>query len=201
MFTRNKTTALGASLLSVAVLMSGCSSESGGVSIDPAAVETFTPVTQSPVDVSDASIVASAVKVSGGNITRSGGDFSFPEINDTNGALSMTIPGGPLPTFAARRTVSSGGGQTIGYGDAVILKYDMFAWSSGELVESSSLFEEAHTVKAGVADDFPIPEYLANSLLGRSLGDTVQVVLPVGTEDLPTYLNADDAYVILVELM
>jgi len=68
MFTRNKTTALGASLLSVAVLMSGCSSESGGVSTDPAAVETFTPVTQSPVDVSDASIVASAVKVSGGNI-------------------------------------------------------------------------------------------------------------------------------------
>lgn len=200
MFTSNKMTVLGASLLSVAVVVGGCSSEVS-VSPDQQGVDTFVPETQAAVDVSDASIVASAVKVSGGNITRTADDFTFPEITTENGSVSMSIPGGPLPTFAARRTISSGGGQTIGYGDSVILKYDMFAWSDGTLVESSSLFDEAHTVKAGVSDEFPIPEYLANSLLGRSLGDTVQVVLPVGTEDLPSYLDNQDAYVLLVELM
>ena len=46
-----------------------------------------------------------------------------------------------------------------------------------------------------------MPEYLAKSLLGRSLGDTLQVVLPVGTEDLPDYLDPEDAYVLLVELL
>ncbi len=200
MFKGNKKTVMGASLISVAVVMSGCGGEVS-VSPDEGSVNTVAPITQTAVDVSDASIVASAVKVSGGNITRSGGDFSFPEISNDSGSVSMTIPAGPLPTFAARRTVSTGGGQTIGYGDSVILKYDMFAWSNGELVDSSSLFDEAHTVKAGVSDEYPIPEYLASSLLGRSLGDTVQVVLPVGTEDLPPYLDNSDAYVLLVELM
>lgn len=153
------------------------------------------------IDLSDASLVTEASKVSGSALARTGRGFSFPSVNVQNGAMSMVIPNGELPKFPARRTIVSGTGQTIEFGDAVTLKYDMFAWSDGTLVESSSLFEEAHTVQGGISDDFPIPEYLAKSLLGRRLGDTIQVVLPVGTADLPPYLDANDAYILMVELL
>lgn len=208
---RNKSTILGTSLLAVAILISGCgsggsggsvaSAEASGTGTPGAGSVATTPEVQSPIDVSQATLVTAATKVSGGIISRSATDFSFPEVNNQGGGLSMTIPNGPPPAFPARRTVSTGNGQKIGFGDTVILKYDMFSWASGLLVESSSQFEEAHTVQGGVSDDFPIPEYVAKSLLGRSLGDTVQIVLPVGTEDLPDYLDPADAYVLLVEML
>lgn len=198
MLHKRKSVSLSAGLVVLSVLVTSCGGGSGGTTISP---DETVAMVENTIDVSDASIVSAASKISGGTFRRSGSDFSFPEISSLNGSLSMTIPAGPLPAFPARRTVSAGTGQVIEFGDPVTLKYDMFAWSDGELVESSSLFEEAHVVQGGVSDDFPIPEYLAKSLLGRSIGDTIQVVLPVGTEDLPAYLDPEDAYVLLVELL
>lgn len=202
-FARSTKLGVGAAVLS-ALLVSCGGGGGGGVVVDgtgsQAPVTNNTSGTNS-IDVSDASLVTEATKVSGNASARTGRGFSFPSISVQDGSMSMVIPNGELPKFAARRTVISGTGQTIEFGDAVTLKYDMFAWSSGELVESSSLFEEAHTVQGGISDDFPIPEYLAKSLLGRRLGDTIQVVLPVGTADLPVYLDASDAYVLMVELL
>ena len=63
------------------------------------------------------------------------------------------------------------------------------------------MFEEIITVDAGVADGFPaIPEYLASSLYGRKRGDIIQVILPVGTNDIPADLDTTDAHVLVVEL-
>ena len=191
----NKIALLGTTVVALTMLVAGCD---GGTSIGDGGA---TPEVQTSIDVSEATMVTDAVKLSGGLVERSGGDFSFPEISDNNGTLSMTIPNGPPPEFAARRTIASGSGAVIGFGDPVILKYDMFSWSSGTLVESSSQFDIAHTVKGGVSDEYPIPEYLAKSLLGRSIGAKLQVVLPAGTEDLPPYLDQEDAYVLLVELL
>ena len=193
-----KTTTASVGLIVLAGLLAGCG---GGSSGDSAKSGESQARVENPINVADASIVGSAAKVSGGITRKSGRDFVFPEIVSQDGSVSMTIPAGPLPAFPARRTVIQGAGQTVEFGDPVTLKYDMFAWSDGELVESSSLFDEAHIVRGGVSDDFPIPDYLAKSLLGRSLGDTIQVVLPVGTEDLPDYLDKNDAYVLLVELL
>jgi len=193
-------------MIALSVLLAGCGGGSGGgvAIVEPdntTQVPDSAQASPTAIDVTDASIVTQASKASAGITARSGSGFSFPSVTSYNGEMSMVIPAGPLPQFPARRTVVNGTGQTIEFGDAVTLKYDMFAWSDGALVESSSLFEEAHTVKAGVSDDFPIPEYLAKSLLGRKLGDTVQVVLPVGTADLPAYLDPENAYVLLVELL
>ena len=201
-FVRTTQLGLGAAVLSA--LLVSCGGGGGGgvvVGTDSQAPVTNTNTGTNSIDVSEASLVTEATKVSGNASARTGRGFSFPSISIQDGAMSMVIPNGELPKFGARRTVLSGTGQTIEFGDAVTLKYDMFAWSSGELVESSSLFEEAHTVQGGISDDFPIPEYLAKSLLGRRLGDTIQVVLPVGTPDLPVYLDANDAYVLMVELL
>lgn len=203
MLYKKKSITINAGLIAMATLLSACG---GGTSVSDSSGQTSQqPEASNPntnaVDVSDASIVSEAAKVYGGTVRKSGNDFSFPETSSGNGSISMTIPAGPLPVFPARRTITDGDGAVIGFGDPVILKYDMFAWSTGELVESSSQFEEAHTVQGGVSDKFPIPEYLAKSLLGRSIGDTLQIVLPVGTEDLPAYLDPTDAYVLLVELL
>lgn len=223
-----KTLSAGSTLFAVSLVLSGCGDSSSGgstevtdtnpVATTPGATnpvattpdattpDTTTPVATTPevtnpIDVSDASLLASVSKTTGGATNDNAADFKFPAIDAANGGFSMVIPGSPAPEFAARRTIVEGGGQTIGFGQPVILKYDMFSWTDGSLVDSSSQFAEAHTVTAGVTDDFPIPEYIAKSFLGRSLGDVVQVVIPKGTEDLPDYLDKNDAYVLVMEMM
>jgi len=215
MFKYKRSTAINAGFIALSILLASCGGGSSGGGdmqiVDPATdsntgTNTQTPIVgsqtgNSAINVDQASIVTEASKASSGITARTGSGFNFPTISTQGGGMTMTIPGGPLPNFPARRTIVNGTGQTIEFGDAVTLKYDMFAWSNGQLVESSNSFLEAHTVKAGISDDFPIPEYLAKSLLGRRLGDTVQVVLPVGTPDLPDYLDSNDAFVLLVELL
>jgi len=221
---RIKSTTLNTGIILLSALLASCGGGSGdsmptdtgnnpvdggqtitpvGNTPDVAGGGTSTPTQSGPstIDLTDASLITSATKAETAITARSGQGFSFPAIDMQNGQIQMTIPGGELPKFPARRTVSEGTGPIIEFGDPVTLKYDMFAWSNGELVESSSLFEEAHTVKGGVSDEFPIPAYLAKSLLGRNLGDTIQVVLPAGTTDLPAYLDQEDAYVLVLELL
>jgi hypothetical protein len=214
-----RSTALKVSAVALSVLLASCGGGGGGAAVapttttaptttpdtggaeNPPVVDIVTPAGPSTIDVTNASLVTEATKAAAGITARSGAGFSFPDITMQGDNVSMTIPGGSLPRFPARRTVSDGPGQIIGFGDPVTLKYDMFAWSTGELVESSNLFDEAITVRGGVTDEFPIPEYLSKSLVGRKLGDTIQVVFPVGIPDLPAYLDANDAYVLLVELL
>lgn len=165
---------------------------------EPTEPEETSPPVITPVDTTAAAIIAEAAK-SGTSTGSADTDFNFPEITPSADGLSMTIPDGALPEFGARRTLISGTGQSIEFGDAVVLKYDMFSWTNGALVESSSQLEGPYAVSAGVSDN--IPEYLAKSLLGRRLGETMQIVFPVGMEDLPDYMDPNDAYVLVVELL
>ena len=125
-------------------------------------------------------------------------DFSFPLVTDNNGSISVS-PTGPVPVFSARRTLAAGAGETIEFGDPVVLRYSMYAWSTGALVESSDDFEDAITIRAGFAGNSP--EYLSNSLLGRNIGARVQVVLEAGTEDLPGGFDPNDAYIVVADLL
>ena len=186
-----------AAAIASALWLTGCGGNSTGGSIEPI----NQPLVQTPVDVSQASIIASATKNTGGEINNTGTDYRLPVVMNDNGSMSMVIPAGPAPQIPARRTVASVGGTTLNFGDPVVLKYDMFSWNNGTLVDSSAQYDEAYTVRSGVSDELPIPEYLAKSLLGRSLGDTIQVVLPVGTQDLPSELDSEDAYVLIVTLL
>lgn len=126
-------------------------------------------------------------------------DFSFPEVAEANGGFELTIPDGPAPEFPARRELAAGTGSTIGFGDPVVLKYSMFSWSTGELVESTDDFDQAFSVDAGLSQG--IPEYLSSSLPGRNVGDRLQLVFNAGMEDLPSYLDNTDAYVLVVDLL
>ena len=126
-------------------------------------------------------------------------DFTFPEVSEADGQISVNIPEGPVPDFSARRTLASGTGELIEYGDPVVLNYKMFSWSTGDLVESSDTLDEAVALQAGVTAG--VPEYLSKSLLGRNIGDKLQIVFQREMEDLPSYLDKSDAYVVVVELI
>ncbi len=126
-------------------------------------------------------------------------DFRFPTVTQSANQIRVDIPEGALPEFSARRTINNGTGTTLEFGDPVVLKYEMYSWSTGEMVETSADLEEAFTVRAGVADG--VPEFLAESLLGRNIGDRVEIVFKAGLEDLPTYLDNSDAYVLVVDLI
>lgn len=126
-------------------------------------------------------------------------DFTFPAITETNGSVVVAVPEGPLPTFSARRTLSNGTGSVVSFGDPVVVRYSMYSWSSGELVETTDAFDEPITVQAGVTEG--IPDYLSKSLLGRNIGDQLQLVFEAGMSDLPEYLDNSDAYILVVNLI
>lgn len=84
-------------------------------------------------------------------------------------------------------------------GIAVVLSYQMCSLSTGELIESTTSFDEPVSVRAGVTKG--IPEHLSLSLLGRDIGDELQFVFHPGMEDLPECLGGNDAYVIVLDLI
>lgn len=131
--------------------------------------------------------------------TLSTGDFAFPAVTETAGGFDIDTPEGEAPEFSARRTVSKGTGSAIEFGDPVVISYQMYSWESGELVDSTDTLDEPLTIRAGVTNG--VPDYLTKSLLGRQVGETIQVVFESNMEDLPEYLNRDDAYVLVVSIL
>lgn len=126
-------------------------------------------------------------------------DFTFPSVNETDGTFGISAPQGNTPSFSARRTLEAGSGNTIEFNDPVVLRYEMFSWSTGELVESSNDLDEPITVRAGTSEG--TPEYLSHSLLGRKIGEKMQIIFEAGTDDLPEHLDPSDAYVVVLELI
>lgn len=152
-------------------------------------------------------VLLSACGGSGGDSSSTGGlnnaiasqDFAFPTVSETNGSFEISSPEGDAPSFPARRTVEAGSGSTVEFSDPVVIRYNMFSWTTGELVESTDDFNEPVTIRAGVTEG--VPEYLSHSLLGRKIGDTIQIIFEEGMEDLPEYLDSNDAYVLVIELI
>jgi len=126
-------------------------------------------------------------------------DFTFPDVTEVDDQFAISSPEGATPSFPARRTLQAGSGNTIEFSDPVVLRYDMFSWSTGELVESTNDFDEPLTIRAGVTEG--VPEFLSHSLLGRRIGDRIQIIFEEGMEDLPPYLDANDAYVLVIEII
>ena len=176
---------------SVLALVAACSDSNPSVAPEEVATQTPSPAGQVQSPVTQAPEQTSAPMVAN--------DFTFPQVTDTNGVVNVEIPQSPLPTFSARRTLSQGTGSVVQFGDPVVLRYSMYNWSMGELVETTDAFDEPITIEAGVTDG--VPDFLSKSLLGRNIGDRIQVVYEPGMEDLPDYLDPANAYVLVVDLL
>lgn len=136
---------------------------------------------------------------SGPNGTIVSNDFSFPAVSNVEQRSGVEKPTGAAPQFSARRTLSKGTGSPIEFGEPVVLNYNMYSWATGELVDSTDTLDEPLTVLAGVTNG--VPEYLTKSLLGRQIGDTLQLVFKQDMADLPEYLDKSDAYVLVLSLL
>lgn len=126
-------------------------------------------------------------------------EFELPNVVVQNGTSMLDERVGAKPTFPARRVLVEGVGNRIEFGDSVVLRYNLYSWTTGELVESTDDFDEPLTIRAGVSEG--VPQYLSDSLLGRNIGDTIQVVFESEMSDLPSYLDASDSYVVVVDLI
>lgn len=176
-------------LSSLIVLLSACGIDSSENSVTDNQNTDNAPTTDSSIPVTSP---AQPTELLSNN-------FTFPDASEIDGDVQVSIPSGAAPEFSARRLMGSGEGNLIGFGDPVVLRYKMYSWSSAELVEDSDTLEGPVTVRAGLIGG--VPQYLSKSLPGRRIGDQLQVVFAGGMEDLPEYLDNDDAYVLVVDLL
>ena len=167
-----------------AIVLSACSSGNSGGSGSGSGDETT---------------VTETVTETAAPVLQSG--FAFPDVQlvDGDSVGTVTVPGGDLPVFSARRTLSAGTGDVVAFGDPVQLKYSMYSWTSGALVESTNDFDEAIIINAGVTQG--VPAFLSSTVLGRNKGETVQIVYEAGMDDLPAYLDQEDAYVMVLQVL
>jgi len=169
---------------SLLALAAGCSDSNPSISPEDTAIQAPSTAGQSPGPVSPV-------------VQTPGPVAQTPAQTPAQPSTAMTES--PLPTFSARRTLSSGTGSTVQFGDPVVLRYTMYNWSMGELIENTDTFDEPVAIQAGVTSG--VPDFLSKSLLGRNIGDRIQVIFEPGMEDLPEYLDANNAYVLVVDLL
>lgn len=176
-------------LSSLIIVLSACDVDTSKISVTDNQNTTNAPTTDSSIPVTSPAQSNELVS----------NNFTFPEVSEIDGDVQVTIPSGPAPEFSARSLLKSGQGNLIGFGDPVVLKYKMYSWSTGELVENSDTLEDPVTIRAGLIGG--VPQFLSKSLPGRRIGDQLQIVFASGMEDLPEYLDKDDAYVLVVDLL
>ena len=198
----------GALIASVAIMLSACfgGGSSGTVTTVNTDTVTTPPVTTDtvatdtgPTDTVTTDATTTGSEELGSPLIQSA--FAFPDVQLSNGTdvENFSAPLGPLPEFSARRTLSAGSGDVVAFGDPVQLKYNMYSWTSGELVETTDEFDEAVIINAGIAEG--VPAFLSSSVLGRNKGEMLQIVYEAGMEDLPGYLDNSDAYVMVLEVL
>lgn len=90
-------------------------------------------------------------------------------------------------------------------GDAVSIQWKMYGLRSGELVEDSeTLFPESAAVivlGGGQGGTAEVPAAVHDALLGQRVGDKIQVVFQYDMEGIPEYLESDDAYTLVIEVL
>jgi peptidylprolyl isomerase len=127
----------------------------------------------------------------------------FPEVTyDADGAPTVTIPEGDIPTEFALSTVITGEGAEVGGGDVVIVHYHGVNWNTGEVFDSSW--------ERGAPTSFPTGGVIAgfrDGLIGQTVGSRVIIVIPPelgygpsgGTPD--GSIGATDTIVFVVDIL
>lgn len=136
-------------------------------------------------------------------ISQTGNDFSFPDLlNKGDGSWVMVIKDEPIPNKPSRRELVTGEGEVAELGDTVAIRYDMFSWSTGELVDSTrnSDAQSLDVVIGDLVSGNMVPAELNNALLNRTQGTRLQVIFPQLMPDLPQQYNAFDAYILIVDI-
>lgn len=150
-----------------------------------------------------------------------GDDYALPTvIRQDDGSMALMINDAPLPSMSSRQELEPGeGGRITRIGDRVQFRFDMFSWSTGELVASTHQMalrgdvstapvtpnpegtDSALVITLGDrVDGTQVPLVLHNALLNRREKAKLQVVFERRMNDLPSLYDSNDAYVLIVDI-
>lgn len=98
----------------------------------------------------------------------------FPSVSyDDQGAPTVTLPDGPIPTEFALATVIDGKGAVVADGNLVVVQYLGVSWTTGEVFDSSW--------QRGQPSSFPtsgVIQGFRDGLVGQKVGSRVLIVIP-----------------------
>lgn len=127
----------------------------------------------------------------------------FPGVTyDEQGAPTVTIPEGDVPSEFGLATVIQGEGAEVGGGDVVVVHYHGVNWNTGEVFDSSwERGEPASFPTGGVIPGF------RDGLIGQTVGSRVLIIIPPelgygpsgGTTD--GSIGATDTIVFVVDIL
>ena len=143
-------------------------------------------------------------------------EFEIPNAEpDGNGGYRIApAKDGSFPAVPAAKVLHSG--ETYGLeealqpaklelGDLVGIRWKMYGLRSGELVEDSDDLFDGSAVNiilgGGKGGDADVPQAMHEALKGQRVGDRVQVVFQHEMPELPEFLNSDDAYTLIVDVI
>ena len=131
------------------------------------------------------------------------GPDGFPLVDYApNGAPTVTLPDGDIPSEFALATVLEGEGPLVGAGDDVIIQYHGVNWNTGDVFDSSwERGEPAKFPAGGVIPGF------RDGLVGQNVGSRVIIIIPPelgygpagGTGD--GSIGAEDTIVFVVDIL
>ena len=127
----------------------------------------------------------------------------FPTVTYAeNGAPTVELPEGQIPTEFSVATVIEGDGVEVGGGDVVVVQYHGVNWNTGEVFDSSwERGEPASFPTNGVITGF------SDGLIGQNVGSRVIIIIPPelgygpagGTPD--GSIGATDTIVFVVDIL
>lgn len=143
-------------------------------------------------------------------------DFEIPKVESDGKGGYRVAPAkdGNFPAIPAAKVLYSG--ETYGLdesqqpaklnvGDYVSIRWKMYGLRSGELVEDSDILFDGSAPKiilgGGTGAEVNVPQEVHDALKGQRVGDKVQVVFQYEMPGLPEYLDSDDAYTLVVDIV
>ncbi len=103
------------------------------------------------------------------------------------------------PAVPGFDVVAPGNGEPTSPGDIVLLSWEMVAFDTGQVVESTATdFGGPIPIEVGGGE---VPAVLDEAITGQPIGTRLDVRFPAGMSDLPEYFDPASAYVLAVELV
>ncbi len=105
--------------------------------------------------------------------------------------------GRPLPSENWSVVLREGGGRELTAGAGVALDYQLYSWSTGELVEDSSVLEGG-VLNATLDPSSGLPTSVVEVIVGQRADVEVLAGLAAASPEIPEYLDQTDGYYLRV---
>lgn len=103
----------------------------------------------------------------------------------------------PLPSENWSVVLREGSGRELTAGTGVALDYELYSWSTGELVEDSSVLDGG-VLDATLDPTSGLPASVVEAIIGQQAEVEIVAVLAAASPEIPEYLDQADGYYLRV---